>query len=134
MAGYNLGGYASQLNMEDYNQALQNAGSQYRVPEQSDSAVGGVIGGLLGGGSDEPAQPPPQAQLDSSGAPAQPEAPSVGNVQPVKKTAGQKAGLVGGLLGGNSGGNRFGAVLNLVGSLYGGGAAKAAQGYSAVKK
>lgn len=103
---YSLGGYSSQLQLDDYNNALANSGSQYRLPEQQQAA---------------PAQAQAQAQPPAgSVAP-----PSVDNVQPVQTTAGEKAGLVGGLLGGNGGGNKLGAVLKIVGSLYGGGAGQA---------
>lgn len=103
---FNLGNYASRLDADVYNQALSNAGSAYRLPAQQQAG-----GDMSGSGWAQASQEhmPQQTQWQQS-------------------TPQEKTSMVGGLLGGGGGGNKLGGILNLVGSFYGGGVAKAAKG------
>jgi hypothetical protein len=119
----NLGGDEQELDIGTYNQALTNSGYgdqqfQLQQPTMGQSAV-------------------PQATAAASqggGVAGAPETPSVSNVQPTQSSGNQATSIIGGLLGaGGEDGNKLGAVLNIIGNVYGGGVQQATNAVGAAR-
>jgi hypothetical protein len=116
----NLGGDEQELDIGTYNQALTNSGYgdqqfQLQQPTMGQSAV-------------------PQATAAASQNTGAPATPSVSNVQAPQSSGNQATSIIGGLLGAKGeDGNKLGAVLNIIGNVYGGGVQQATNAVGAAR-
>jgi hypothetical protein len=119
MAGYNLGNYSSDLTIDDYNTALQNAGSDYQLPAENPQTSGGtdtagLVSQVVGGVTNrQPDAPPPVFQTSSTQAPSTWQSNQVPQEEQNRNLLGKALGIVGTVYGGGTGA-AIGAAGNAV--------------------